>query len=451
MEFEFGTPNNFIEFLKFGKNIFDCPFFSKSMKYNSEKEIVEACYSYLESHLVEGTRWGMKYRFYKPANTKYGPHQWLWDSGWHMIVWSHRKPENAIEDLRTMLQFQQPNGFIPEMIFWGGKLFLERIASIFFGYSNDRYTDISQMPMLAFSLRAIWDATKDVELMKEFVPKMVKYFDWWANERDPDHDGLVSIIHPWESGIDASPVYDPAHYVKNPTYKQLYPRFLKLLYWYKRKYKWDQQKILASGRFNVEDVGLNAVYASGWGILADLANKFDGELSKYCKNQQQRFESAILTKCWSPKDNMFVTYFHQDGKEKISTIETIQSLFPILLDSIPKDLQSKIIEKIKDPERFWLPYPIPSTAKREETFNPHQNRLLWRGPTWPCTTWLVMEGLIKHGYTDLASEILDRWIQMYKEHGIYEYHNPINGVAEGEEGLGMSTTIVDMLKRLRPD
>ena len=394
------------------------------MIYSTENDIIEACYNYLESHLVEGTRWGLKYRFYKPANTKYGSFQWLWDSGWHMITWSHRNPQHAIDDLRTMLQMQQPNGFIPEMIYWGKRSFIEKMGSKLFGYSHERFTDITQMPMLPFSIRAIWNATKNVDLLKEFVPKMVKYFDWWANERDPDNDGLVSIVHPWESGIDASPLYDPAHYVKNPTYKQLYPRFLKLNRWYKKIYKWDMQKILESGLFNVEDVGVNAVYASGWGVLADLAKEFDPKLAEHCKEQQKKFEKVILTKCWDPERKQYISYFHQDGTEKVSTIETIQSLFPIMLDSIPKENQEIIVAKLKDPEKFGLPYPVPSVAKSEETFNPHQNRLLWRGPTWPPTTWFVMEGLIKHGYIDLAKDILGKWIDMYK-HGIYEYHNPI--------------------------
>lgn len=54
------------------------------------KRILEACYSYLESHECSGERWGKRYYFYKPSMQKYGPYQWLWDSGAHQIVWSHR-------------------------------------------------------------------------------------------------------------------------------------------------------------------------------------------------------------------------------------------------------------------------------------------------------------------------------------------------------------------------
>lgn len=60
------------------------------------------------------------------------------------------------------------------------------------------------------SLRAIYEQTKDVDLLREVVPKLVKYFYWWKENRDVDGDGLVTILHPWESGIDLSPAYDPA-------------------------------------------------------------------------------------------------------------------------------------------------------------------------------------------------------------------------------------------------
>lgn len=417
--------------------------------YSNIEEIIEACYTYLKSNELSGERWGYKYHFYKPANTKYGPHQWLWDSGWHMLVWSYREVDNSIKDLRSMLQFQQPNGFIPEMIFWGERGRLARFLDRFIGYSNKKYTDITQMPMLAYSIRAIWKATEDVELLKEFVPKLVHYFEWWENERDPDGDGLVSIIHPWESGIDASPLYDPAWDVNEPEFWDLYPNFIKALRKYRKKAKWDLKKILDMNYFNVEDVGVNSVYAAGWGEFAQLADKFDSDLASKCRQKQKKFEKSIIEKCWNDELGQFVSYYHKPTGEEVSTIETVQSLFPLLLENLPSQIIDKIIDNLTNPEKFWLPYPVPSTAKSEPTFNPHESRLLWRGPTWPCTTWLVMEGLLKHNKTDLANEILDRWIEMYQKNDIYEYHNPITGKGEGEKGLGMSMTIVDMIHRLK--
>lgn len=54
--------------------------------YRNVPELVEGCYALFKSLEVSGTRWNKHYHSYRPALTKYGPYQWLWDSGWHMIV-----------------------------------------------------------------------------------------------------------------------------------------------------------------------------------------------------------------------------------------------------------------------------------------------------------------------------------------------------------------------------
>jgi hypothetical protein len=54
--------------------------------------------------------------------------------------------------------------------------------------------------------------------VQELVPKLVSYFQWWAETRDVDGNGLVTIIHGWESGLDASPAYDEAYFINVPQY-----------------------------------------------------------------------------------------------------------------------------------------------------------------------------------------------------------------------------------------
>ena len=413
--------------------------------YSNIPQLVTGCYALLESLEVSGTSRGKHYHTYRPALTKYGPYQWLWDSGWHMIVWSYRQRENAIADLRTLLQFQQPDGFIPEIIFWKQNRFLRKLFGLVNGYSHEEFTDLTQMPMLAYSVRAIWQATHDKNLLKEFVPKIVKFLEWW-HFRDHDNDGLVSIIHPWESGIDASPTYDPVFHLNNPRPCNMHLHFRRLLCKY-RKAGWDQQTILQREWFNVEDVGMCSVYADGWGVLALLAEEYDSELAIRCRAQHRRYQEAIIRKCWDEESEQFVSYFHQDGVEIVSRTETIQTLLPILLDDLPAYIQQKLVKKIKDPEKFWLPYPVPTVAKSELAFDPDESRLLWRGPMWPSTTWLIMEGLLKHGFKVEAAAILDRWSELYLQNGIWEYYNPLTGKGLGQKGLGMSTIIVDMLER----
>lgn len=94
------------------------------------------------------------------------------------------------------------------MIFWGNQrkkdILINKLT-----LSDISQTDITQMPMIPIALKRIYEASnKSKEILDEFLVKLIEYHGWWAHERQPGQDGLVVIIHPWESGLDASPMYD---------------------------------------------------------------------------------------------------------------------------------------------------------------------------------------------------------------------------------------------------
>lgn len=69
-----------------------------------------------------------------------------------MITWSRIDVNNSIMDLKTMLQKQNNRTFeIPEMIFWGKEGLKDIIVNKLLN-TDPTVTDITQMPMLAFSL-----------------------------------------------------------------------------------------------------------------------------------------------------------------------------------------------------------------------------------------------------------------------------------------------------------
>lgn len=114
-----------------------------------------------------------------------------------MITWSRINPLNSILDLRTMLQKQNSKTHeIPEMIFWGKEGLKDKLVN-FLQNSDPTVTDISQMPMLAFSLERIYEEVQDKAILEEFLYKLIDYHEWWARYRQPNYDGLVVIIHPW--------------------------------------------------------------------------------------------------------------------------------------------------------------------------------------------------------------------------------------------------------------
>ncbi len=113
----------------------------------------------------------------------------------------------------------------------------------------------------------------------------MKYYNWWITTRDPRNLGLVAVIHSWESGMDASPAYDEAYFLKNPQPQllDLYPKFIELVFAYQDLYGWNIDEILnRNGTWNglwdhffvVYDTGVNSVLARSFAILSELGFSF---------------------------------------------------------------------------------------------------------------------------------------------------------------------------------
>jgi len=361
---------------------------------------------------------------------------------------------------------QQEDGRIPEEIFWSERS-LKQNAEILLQYSSTKFTDTTQMPVLPYSLLSMFNNGGHLrfEIVKEFLYPLVNYFKWWRANRDLG-DGLVVIIHNWESGLDASPAYDPAFHtyvttLNDTALHSLYPKFIELVESYKFLYHWNVSEILHRSTsedrlkrwdnwFVVKDVAVNAVYASGWWVLSELALKIgDQDTAKYCKDEYDVSKSAIIKKMYVQDLRRFQTLFVDwDGIEKVSKANTIQNLFPILLPDLPKSMVEEIVNAIRDPEQFATPFSLPTVARNDPQFSATFDvDLMWRGPVWGFTNWFIMEGLERHRYYDVRHELYEKWISLVQQSGIYEHYNPITGEAYGPEGLGMSTLICDWIYR----
>jgi Mannosylglycerate hydrolase MGH1-like glycoside hydrolase domain len=363
----------------------NCPEFP-TQNTSTPAAIVNQAFYFLECHRMVGTKFGKPFHFFRPSLEKYGPDQWLWDSCSHQIALSWRKnggTDDATAALRTLFSMQKPDGRVPEEIFWGDNGAMGNILA-YLEWSSPESADITQMPLPPFSLRAIFNRTRDVRLLKEFVPKIVKYYDWWASTRAPDGDDLVYIIHGWESGLDASPTYDQAYGVKDPKpeFLSLYSKFIELVIDYAYRYDWNQTAIvyrkeapfeIIDGYFLVKDVGVNSVYAAGWGVLAELADRMkDTALAARCRAMQSKVEASIIKHMWNAELSRFVSlYRDRDGVQREATVEAVQSLFPLLLSSLPRPMADSIVKtQLTNTSRFWLTYPIPSVSAASPEFTP---------------------------------------------------------------------------------
>lgn len=399
-----------------------------------------------------------------------------------MIVWTHKNATNAVLDMRTMLSMQLPNGRISEEVFWAPRD-KKQEAELRLSWSSVESSDFTQMPVLPLSLRAILDKAADAaereSLLREFLPPLVRYFKWWRRERDLG-DGLVTILHGWESGLDASPAYDGAYSVNvtdlsKVAFAELYPRFVELVEAYKAK-GWDMQKIMAeahqgqgqekgqkqgqgrqlsavSTRFFVKDVAVNSVFAAGWKLLSDMAASSPALSAEYaddCLREYKRSAQAILDKMYDPAIGEFrALWIDKHGAERRAEANTVQNLSPLLLPDLPEMHVKGIVAQLLDAGKFNTPFAVPTVARDDAHFSAtFPVDLMWRGPVWGFTNFFVIEGLLLHKQEALANTILDKWIALVQLSGIYEHYNPLTGEPYGAVGLGMSTLIVDFLYRM---
>ena len=152
----------------------------------------------------------------KPAPGLY-PHQWDWDSCFIAIGISHYDSQRAAQELESLLRGQWKNGLVPQIVFnpegtgyfpgpdvWQSERSPDAPAGV-------ATSGITQPPVLATAALAVWQHASDKQWatakLRELYPDILLSHRFFYEQRNPDGDGLIVVVHPWESGLDNSPPY----------------------------------------------------------------------------------------------------------------------------------------------------------------------------------------------------------------------------------------------------
>jgi hypothetical protein len=380
-------------------------------------------------------RSGVRYAFTCPSTPRYR-HQWYWDSCFHALVWRRFDPRHARSELRTLLKSGNGKGFVPHTVFWDWPAGWRR-APLYAtaSFRNSLATISIQTPLIALAWEAVADASPDQpEFRTEALPELRRHYDWLADRRDPDGDGLITILFPDESGLDDSPKYDAvygwmAHH--RPGYVALVEQA--------RRMRCDAREITARGDRHVEDVLVNVFYALSLRALARMGG------GQVYADRAARVERALLERCYDEKSGLFYDLAGRD--ERPVPVSTWSALAPLALEGLPEDVRRRIVEEhLLDPRRYLAPTGIPSVAREEPTFNPRFDRWrCWRGPSWMPTAWLLVPPMRRLGYVKEADRIVRSLALGVERFGYREYYNPIDGAGLAARHFGMSTLLVELL------
>ena len=350
------------------------------------------------------------YEYSIPSEGRY-QWQWFWDSCFHIIALARLDHNMAISELESLLIPQRDDGFIGHIAYWGRR---GAVMSAIYGQSRigewrRRHSGMIQPPVLAHALEELWIQTEDSTILSRFLPKVRAFFNWLDRERNHAGTGLIGILSPYEAGTDNNPSFDQALGVSNPNRSEILWANRKLD-WYNtfRTSNFNYQTAIMRDRFVVIDPFMNSVYADGWSSLHRMHEAI-GELecAYTAARHAEKTTAAINEYCWDDQLNHFI-YLHGANQTPDTTL-SVGAIFPLILRGTPKDRIARMMEQyVTNPDHFWRPFPIPSVAASEKSYDSESEKMIWRGPICMNLNWLLSRGLKSHGYVSEAKIIAER-------------------------------------------
>ncbi len=404
----------------------------------------------------------------RPAPGLY-PHQWLWDSCFIAIGLSHGDVKRAQVEIDSLFRGQWKNGMLPNIIhgdgdYYADKLWSKRSADMPPGVLT---SGITQPPMVAEAMVRIGQRMKKTERQawyRQRFNQLLAYHEWLYRERDPKNTGLVALVHPWESGIDNSPAWmETVHKDHVPFWIQAsqklgFTNFLEarrkdtkfvpaseridtvdalLLFHHAKRLVhrgYDNQQILKSSRIALYDVLFNSILVRANTLLVEIADEIGSEVPAWLAERMQLASSA-LERLWDEESQMYFdkTFYRSHFVHS----PAIGRYLPLYSGAISQTRAQQLVRELLA-EMSQTPYPVATVPPNSLDFNQHR---YWQGPAWVNTNWLIIDGLKRYGFDDVANEIKDRTLRAVGLHGAYEYFSPLDGSPAGAHQFSWSAAL----------
>jgi glycogen debranching enzyme len=405
-------------------------------------------------------------RFVKPSPRLY-PFQWNWDSAFVVIGLAAADPERARTEVMSLLEGQWADGMVPHIVFHSARSDYRPGPELWESTSCDGApavptSGITQPPVLATAVRILHEAAPDRAFLAEVVPRLDAWHAWFRRERTVD--GLIAVLHPWESA-DNAPRFDEAlarvdiedvelpertdtgvvDAAERPTDLD-YRRYVALVTALREAgYRPSSP---TDAPFAYLDLPLTSILAVAENDLASLQAELGFDPSRATGAAAELREALAGT--WDEEASAYREHdLHGAGP---SVTETVADLFP-LYAGVPDAVRARrlVSEHLLAPDRHGpspeAPWALTTVSKSSPAFDP---RNYWRGPVWINMNWLFVRALERYGLRAEADELRALTLDLVTRSGFSEYYEPATGAPLGTGRFSWSAALaLDLLRDVR--
>jgi Trehalase len=423
----------------------------------SDAELIERAQAVLEANWLGHAT--------SPSPRLY-PHQWSWDAACIAMGYASWNQTRAEQELRSLFSGQWRNGMLPHIVFtddgryFPGPDFWETDRSPD-APERPRTSGIVQPPIHATAAWQVYlrgdDRRRAAAFLEELFPRLEAWHEYLYRERCRNGNGLAEIWHPWESGMDNSPLWDDALERMSPDaalipeYERVdvriadaserpsdaeYDRYVYLVGLF-RELAYEPSRIREAAPFALQPVLFNSLLVRANEDLAEIARVLGSDAEPFEAWAQST--AAGIESLWDEEQALYLDY--DVIADKPVSVGTAAGLAPLYAGVPARSRAERMVERLAASRvpvghSGWV---VTSLSPADPGFQPTR---YWRGPVWPILNWALQRGLERYGYRDRAEQVRQAVVELGRNAGFWEHYDPLTGRGHGGEQFAWTAALV---------
>jgi hypothetical protein len=329
-----------------------------------------------------------------------------------MLAYAYLDPQSAQGSQYVYMEQQREDGLIA---YRHGPRGLQDYPH----FSKELGKDMSttSAPFFSWINWEIYKVRRDKKFLSDAYKSGVKYTNWLVENRDLDRDGTFE--------------WGPYGIIEN------------VRDWYNAVFQVSAERYLDVDKEDISDelecLDLTLMIVKEMRSLSEIAEELGNKNESIeWKNKADETSKLVNERMWDDEKQFYFSVNKEDHTFKYLTRdlrrEEIIGFLALWAEVAPKERAGKLIAKLLDPEKFWRKYGVPTLAADDEWYTPYVDYCCkWNGPVWLLWNYMVLDGLKKYEYDNIANQLADKMMlavttQLKKNHNFWESYSPDNEV-----------------------